>query len=58
MLGKAANFVAIQDEITDNGNIFIHPFQQILLLLIWGGEAHGSYWNNEFVAQKIGEVVR
>lgn len=58
LLAEAAQYVEIQDEITDNGNIFIRPFQQRLLPLIWGGEAHGSYWNNQLVAKTIGEVIR
>lgn len=57
LLDGAAQYVSIQDQITDNGNIFIRPFQQRLLPLIWGGQAHGSYWSNQLVAQTIGEII-
>ncbi|MBE9171488.1 hypothetical protein IQ238_29725 [Pleurocapsales cyanobacterium LEGE 06147] len=57
LLDEAAQFAEIQDVIIDSGNIFLRPFQQRLLPLIWGGEAHGSYWENKLVAQTIGQGI-
>lgn len=51
-------YVDIQDVITEKGNIFNKPFQQRLTPLLWGGEAHGSYWTNAVVAQTIGTIIR
>jgi hypothetical protein len=51
-------FVDTQDVITDKGNAFNKAFQQKMIPLLWGGDAHNSYWTSNLVAQAIGEVIR
>ncbi|MCY7320238.1 MAG: hypothetical protein LH660_00135 [Phormidesmis sp. CAN_BIN36] len=58
LLNAASQYVETQDVITDKGNFFNRPFQQQLIPVLWGGDAHGSYWNNEIVSQTIAEVIR
>ncbi len=57
MLSNSTRYVEIQDVITDKGNILNRPFNQKLLPLLWGGEAHGSYWDNPLVSKTISEVI-
>ncbi len=58
LLNDASQYVETQDVITDKGNIFNRPFQQRLIPVLWGGEAHGSYWTNEVVSQTIADIIR
>jgi hypothetical protein len=58
LLSNSTRYVEIQDVITDQGNILNRPFSQKLLPLLWGGEAHGSYWDNPLVSKTISEVIR
>lgn len=58
LLNDASQYVETQDVITDKGNIFNRPFQQRLIPVLWGGDAHGSYWTNEVVSNTIAEVIR
>lgn len=58
LLSNSKRYVEIQDVITDKGNILNRPFNQKLLPLLWGGEAHGSYWDNPLVSKTISEVIR
>ncbi len=58
LLNDASHYVETQDVITDKGNFFNRPFQQRLIPVLWGGDAHGSYWTNEVVSKTIGEVIR
>ncbi|MDZ7961771.1 MAG: hypothetical protein RMY34_28495 [Aulosira sp. DedQUE10] len=58
LLDGSTNYVDIQDVITDKGNIFNRPFSQKLIPLFWGGEAHGSYWDNPLVGKTISEVIQ
>lgn len=58
LLDGSTDYVNTQDVITDKGNIFNRPFSQRLIPLIWGGEAHGSYWDNPLVGKTISEVIQ
>ncbi len=58
LLNEASQYVQTQDVITDKGNFLNRPFQQRLIPVLWGGEAHGSYWDNVIVSQTIAEVIR
>ncbi|PSB18361.1 hypothetical protein C7B65_15825 [Phormidesmis priestleyi ULC007] len=58
LLNESSRYVQTQDVITDKGNFLNRPFQQRLIPVLWGGEAHGSYWSNEVVSQTIAEVIR
>ncbi|BAZ01143.1 hypothetical protein NIES37_51420 [Tolypothrix tenuis PCC 7101] len=58
LLDGSTDYVNTQDVITDKGNIFNRPFSQRLIPLIWGGEAHGSYWDNALVGKTISEVIQ
>ncbi|AFY35731.1 hypothetical protein [Calothrix sp. PCC 7507] len=58
ILDGSQRYVETQDVITDRGNIFNLPFSQQLIPLFWGGDAHGSYWDNQLVAKNISEVIR
>ncbi|NJR49401.1 MAG: hypothetical protein HC780_07340 [Leptolyngbyaceae cyanobacterium CSU_1_3] len=51
-------FVDTQDVITDKGNAFNKAFQQKMIPLLWGGDAHNSYWTSNLVTQAISEVIR
>ncbi|MFM7448273.1 MAG: hypothetical protein ACKO24_06730 [Leptolyngbyaceae cyanobacterium] len=50
-------FVDIQDVMTTKGSCLLRPFSQRLLPLLWGGQAHGSYWENQTVATTIGRTI-
>jgi hypothetical protein len=61
--GNSDKYVQIEDIINGKGNPFnlgnLLPFtRQRLLPLLSGGEAHGSYWENETVAKTIGSVIQ
>ena len=58
LLTSSTDYVDVQDVITDKGNIFNRSFSQQLLPLLWGGDAHGSYWDNQLVGKTISEVIR
>ncbi len=58
ILDSSQRYVDIQDVITDHGNMFNLPFSQQLLPILWGGDAHGSYWDSQLVAKTIGDVIR
>ncbi|BAY34354.1 hypothetical protein NIES2107_62590 [Nostoc carneum NIES-2107] len=58
LLDGSTDYVNTQDVITDKGNIFNLPFSQRLIPLIWGGEAHGSYWDNPLVGKTVSEVIQ
>ncbi|MGV0025520.1 hypothetical protein [Phormidesmis priestleyi] len=58
LLRGSEELVDIQDVITDKGNAFNKPFQQRMIPLLWGGDAHGSYWTSDLVSQMIGDVIR
>lgn len=53
-------YLDIQDIITDEAGVFdflTEPFSQTVLALVHGGDAHGSYWKNEKVAQEISSFL-
>jgi hypothetical protein len=50
-------FLNIQDVMTTKGPWLLRPFSQRLLPLLWGGQAHGSYWENRTVATTIGRTI-
>jgi hypothetical protein len=54
LLKNAQLYVHLQDVITENRN---PPFTLGRLPLLWGGDAHGSYWKNRRVAKTIGEAM-
>lgn len=56
LLQNDSNKVKIEDVVT-TGNAWMQPFSQTLLPLINGGKAHGSYWSNQQVANKIAQVI-
>jgi hypothetical protein len=58
MLRDNSRFVNIHDVITDEGNFLSRPFTQKLLPILWGGQAHGSYWNSSLVAKDVSKVIR
>jgi hypothetical protein len=49
--------VKIQDFITSS-NPFIQPFSQSLLPVLFGGDAHSSYWKNKKIAKSIAQVIQ
>lgn len=58
MLDDSTRYLSTQDVITDKGNPLNLPFSQQLIPLLWGGEAHGSYWDNPVAAKTISDVIR
>jgi hypothetical protein len=58
ILDGSDRFVETQDVITDHGNMFNLLFSQQLIPLLWGGDAHQSYWNNAITAKTISEVIQ
>lgn len=58
LLDGTSSYVEVQDLITNNGNPINLPVSQTLLPILWGGEAHGSYWGNELVWRAIGDAIR
>ncbi len=55
-LGDANEFVTIEDIITPT-NSWLQFFDQNIISIIQGGEAHASYWTNELVSKTIGQVI-
>jgi hypothetical protein len=58
LLRDSQRYVRVRDVLTQRGNVWNTPFQQTLVPLLKGGEAHGSYWKSELVAKTIGEVMQ
>ena len=56
-LGAANEFVTIEDIITPT-NSWLQFFDQNIISIIQGGEAHASYWTSELVSKKIGQVIQ
>jgi hypothetical protein len=56
-LGDANKFVTIEDIITPT-NSWLQFFDQNIISIIQGGEAHTSYWTSELVSKKIGQVIQ
>ncbi|AFY93409.1 hypothetical protein [Chamaesiphon minutus] len=56
-LGDANKFVTLEDIIAPT-NSWLQFFNQNIISIIQGGEAHNSYWTNELVSQKIGQVIQ
>lgn len=55
LLQNAQLYVQTQDVITENKTVWINLG---LIPLLWGGDAHGSYWQSQLVAKTIGDVIR
>ncbi|NJL46099.1 MAG: hypothetical protein HC922_11125 [Leptolyngbyaceae cyanobacterium SM2_3_12] len=55
LLGNAQLYVRMLDVMTENRN---PPLSLGLVPLLWGGDAHGSYWKSRLVAKTIGEAMR
>jgi hypothetical protein len=58
LLKENFRYVKVQDVMMSRGNILIRPFSQMILPLLWGGKAHGSYWNSSLVVKTISEVIQ
>lgn len=56
-LGNANEFVTIEDIITPT-NSWLQFFDQNIISIIQGGEAHANYWTSELVSKKIGQVIQ
>lgn len=53
-------YVNVKDILTQGSGpleLLAKPIQQTFLALVNGGSAHGSYWQNKEVAQKIGKTI-
>lgn len=59
-LGEANEFVNIQDFIIPTNPLasFFGRTKASILSVLWGGNAHGSYWNNSSVTKTIGMVIK
>lgn len=57
LLKDSQQYVHVQDVLTQRGNLWNQTFKRNLLPLLFGGDAHGSYWKSELVAKTIGEVL-
>lgn len=55
LLGNAQLYVSLRDVLTENRNL---PINIGLVPLLWGGDAHGSYWQSQRVAQSIADALR
>jgi len=56
-----SEYIQIQDIVTHEttlGDLLTNIVSQTTFALLHGGEAHGSYWQSEEVAQKIVEVIQ
>lgn len=61
LAGDDAKYLDIQDLITHEAGLFdflTEPFSQTALALLHGGNAHGSYWHSEKVAEEISSVLK
>ncbi|BAY20586.1 hypothetical protein NIES2100_03280 [Calothrix sp. NIES-2100] len=59
--GTDSNCLDIDDILTGEAgllDIILDPFSQSTLALLHGGEAHGSYWNSDRVADKISHYLQ
>jgi hypothetical protein len=56
-LDNAKEFVMLEDIIAPT-NSWLQFFNQNIISIIQGGEAHNSYWTNELVSTKIGQVIQ
>jgi hypothetical protein len=58
---RVNHFLDIDDILTEKAGIFdfiLDPFSQSTIALIHGGEAHGSYWHSEQVAEQISQYLQ
>jgi hypothetical protein len=58
---ETVNFLDIDDILTGEAGVFdfiMETFNQNTLALMHGGEAHGSYWNSNQVANKISQYLQ
>jgi len=51
-------YLDIQDIITHEPSLLEYLIEQTVLALLQGGDAHGSYWNNNKVAKEISSVLK
>lgn len=56
LMAESRDKVQVEDVIT-SANPLLKPFSQTLLPLLSGGDAHGSYWQNQDVAKKIAAAI-
>lgn len=54
VLSSAQLYVHIKDVVTENRNL---PFNFGLVPLLWGGDAHNSYWKSQKVAETVGKTL-
>jgi hypothetical protein len=60
MVDGERKYLDIQDIITRNTSLFdflTKPISQTVLALVHGGDAHGSYWKSQEVAQRIAKEI-
>ncbi|MEX0268092.1 hypothetical protein AB3R30_03015 [Leptolyngbyaceae cyanobacterium UHCC 1019] len=57
LLESAQNTVQIEDIVIPT-NFLMKPFNQTMLPLINGGDAHGSYWKSKEVATAIAQAIQ
>ncbi|MBE9113665.1 hypothetical protein IQ273_30280 [Nodosilinea sp. LEGE 07298] len=58
LLQTSQTYVQMQDVITEKPGLLTRPFQQTIVPLLWGGDAHGSYWQSPTVGKTIGDALR
>ena len=58
LLRNSQLYVYPRDVMVENKGTWNLPFQQSLVPLLWGGDAHNSYWTSKVVAKTIGESMR
>jgi hypothetical protein len=61
LVAESSNYVNIQDVITHKrgfSDYLLQPLSQTILALVHGGDAHGSYWKSDEVAQKIAQTIQ
>jgi hypothetical protein len=61
LVDRNSRYLDIQDVITRNANLsdfFNQAVSQTFLALLHGGDAHGSYWRSEEVADTIAQTIR
>jgi hypothetical protein len=56
-LEEAIQYVQIRDIISPTG-FWEKPLSQTVIPLLFGGEAHGSYWKTDSIAKTIGSVIQ
>ncbi|MDF5725214.1 MAG: hypothetical protein PUP91_33140 [Rhizonema sp. PD37] len=57
LVDDQVKYLALQDIMTHKPELLESLTDQSLLALLHGGDAHGSYWKNEIVVQKISDVL-